>query len=57
VAPGNVFVVYRIVYRGVPTPRSVLGELAVVAVRDRTATAKVTYSNDAIVIGDEVELR
>jgi LysM repeat protein len=57
VAPGNVFVVYRIVYPGVPTPRSVLGELAVVAVRDRTATAKVTYSNDAIVIGDEVELR
>ncbi|HXB57039.1 MAG TPA: LysM peptidoglycan-binding domain-containing protein [Vicinamibacteria bacterium] len=57
VAPGNIFTVYRIVYPNVPTPRAILGELAVVAVRDRTATAKVTYSNDAMVVGDEVELR
>ena len=57
VAPGNVFVVYRTVYPSVPTPRNVLGELAVVAVRDRTATAKVTYSRDAVMIGDQIELR
>jgi LysM domain len=57
VAPGNVFVIYRTVYPSVPTPRNVLGELAVVAVRDRTATAKVTYSRDAVMIGDQVELR
>ena len=30
-------------YPSVPTPRSPVGELAVVSVRDRTATAKVTY--------------
>ena len=28
-----------------------------VAVRERTATAVVTYSNDAIMNGDRVELR
>jgi hypothetical protein len=57
VAPGNIFVVYRTVYPSVPSPRNVLGELAVVAVRDKTATAKVTYSRDAIMIGDQIELR
>jgi hypothetical protein len=57
VAPGNIFVIYRTVYPSVPTPRNVLGELAVVAVRDRTATAKVTYSRDAVMIGDQIELR
>jgi hypothetical protein len=57
VAPGNIFVVYRTVYPSVPSPRNVLGELAIVAVRDGTATAKVTYSRDAIMIGDQVELR
>ena len=44
VAPGSVFSVFRIVYPSVPTPRSALGEATVVSVRDRTATAKVTYS-------------
>jgi LysM domain-containing protein len=57
VAPGNVFSIYRINYPSVPTPRNVIGELTVVAVRDRTATAKVTYSSDAIMIGDQIELR
>jgi hypothetical protein len=57
VAPGNIFVVYRTVYPSVPSPRNVLGELAIVAVRDQTATAKVTYSRDAIMIGDQIELR
>ena len=57
IAPGNVLVVYRTMYPSVPTPRNVLGELAVIATREKTATAKVTYSNDAIMNGDEVELR
>lgn len=57
VAPGNVFAVYRIRYPSVPTPRDALGEATVVAVRERTATAKVTYSRKEVVVGDEVELR
>jgi hypothetical protein len=57
VAPGNIFTIYRITYPSVPSPRNVIGELAVLTVRDRSATAKVTYSNDAIFVGDQVELR
>jgi len=57
VAPGNVFSVYRIVYPSVPTPRDPLGEATVVSVRERTATAKVTYASKEIMVGDEVELR
>ena len=57
VAPGNVFSVYRVMYPSVPTSRNVIGELAVLTVRDRTATAKVTYSSDAIMPGDQIELR
>jgi LysM domain len=57
VAPGNVLSVYRIMYPGVPTPRNVLGELVVVTVRERTSTARVSYSRDAIMSGDRVELR
>ena len=57
VAPGSVFSVFRIIYPSVPTPRAALGEATVVSVRDRTATAKVTYSAREIMVGDEVELR
>jgi len=57
VAPGSVFSVFRIIYPSVPTPRAALGEATVVSVRDRTATAKVTYSSKEIMVGDEVELR
>ena len=57
VAPGNVLVVYRTMYPSVPTPRNVLGEVVVITTREKTATAKVTYSNDAIMNGDQVELR
>jgi hypothetical protein len=35
----------------------VLGELAVLAVRDRTALAKVTMSYAEVMVGDSVELR
>jgi hypothetical protein len=57
VAPGNVFSVYRIVYPSVPTPRDAVGEATIVSVRERTATAKVTYSAKEIMVGDQVELR
>jgi hypothetical protein len=57
VAPGNVFTVYRIMYPSVPTPRNVVGEATVVATRDSTATAKITYSREEIMVGDQVELR
>jgi hypothetical protein len=57
VAPGNVFSVFRIVYPSVPTPRDAVGEATVIAVREKTATAKVTYSRRDVRVGDEVELR
>jgi hypothetical protein len=57
VAPGNVFSVFRINYPSVPTPRDALGEATIIAVREKTATAKVTYARREIMVGDEVELR
>ncbi len=57
VAPGNVFSVYRILYPSVPSPRDAVGEATVVSVREKTATAKVTYSHKEVRVGDEVELR
>jgi LysM domain-containing protein len=57
IAPGNLFTVYKIMYPSVPTARNVIGELVVVAVREKTATARVLYSRDAIMNGDKAELR
>ena len=57
VAPGNVFAVYRIQYPSVPSPRDAVGEATVVSVRERTATAKLTYARKEVMVGDEVELR
>jgi hypothetical protein len=34
-----------------------VGEVTVVSVREKTSTAKITYSTDAIMVGDMVELR
>jgi hypothetical protein len=56
-APGNRLTVFRIDFPGVPTPRTVVGELAVLTVRERTALAKIIYSRDGILVGDSVELR
>jgi hypothetical protein len=56
-APGNVLVIYRTMYPSVPTPRNVIGEVAVLATRERTAVTKVIYSRDAVMNGDEVELK
>ena len=44
-------------YPSVPTPRIVLGEAVVVAVRERTATVRILNSNDAIMPGDKAELQ
>jgi LysM repeat protein len=57
VAPGNVFSVFRSTYPSVPTPRDAVGEVTVVAVREKTATAKLTYSRKEVMLGDQVELR
>ena len=57
ITPGNRLTVFRSMYPTVPTARNVVGEVAVVTVRERTALAKVIYSRDAILIGDQVELR
>ena len=57
VAPGSVFSVYRIIFPSVPTPRRVVGEATVVAVRDRTSTAKLTYTMAEVLVGDSAELR
>jgi hypothetical protein len=57
IAPGNLMTVYKVMYPSVPTPRNVIGELVVVSVRERTSTARVLYSRDAIMSGDRAELR
>ncbi len=57
VAPGNILVVYRTMYPSVPTPRNVIGELAILATREKTSVTKVIYSRDALMNGDEVELK
>jgi LysM domain len=57
IAPGNLMTVFRVLYPKVPSSRSVIGELAVLTVSDKTALAQVTYSSDAIFIGDRIEIR
>jgi hypothetical protein len=56
-APGTILTVYKIMYPSVPTSRNVLGELAVVSVRESTATARVLSSADHIMAGDRVEVQ
>ena len=55
IIPGNIFVVFRYVYSNVQ--RKVLGELAILTVQERTATAKITESYDYIDVGDQIELK
>jgi hypothetical protein len=57
IAPGSLLTVYKVMYPSVPTSRNVLGELAVVSVREKTATARVIYSADHIMNGDQVEVQ
>lgn len=57
ISPGNILTVYRKMYPSMDVARNVVGEVAILAVREQTALGKVTYSNDAILPGDAVELR
>jgi hypothetical protein len=57
ITPGSIFTAFRVVYPDVPTARQVLGELIVVATREKTATAKVMQSRAEITKGDGVELQ
>jgi hypothetical protein len=56
-APGTILTVYKIMYPSVPTSRIVLGEAAVVLVRENTATARLLSSNDHIMNGDRAEVQ
>jgi LysM domain len=56
IAPGNIFTVFKTMYPSVPTPRNVLGEIVIVSVQEKTATARVIYSGAEIMNGDRVEL-
>jgi hypothetical protein len=57
IAPGALFTVFKVMYPSVPTSRNVIGELVVVAVQERTSTAKLIYTSDAVMNGDRVELQ
>jgi len=56
-APGNLMTVFRLEYPKLPSSRHVVGELAVLSVKDGVALAKINYSAEEIIVGDEVELR
>jgi hypothetical protein len=56
-APGNLMTVFNTVYPKLPSSRNVIGELAVLTVKDNVALAKVLYSTTDIRPGDKVELR
>jgi hypothetical protein len=57
ITPGALFVLYKVMYPSIPSPRIVLGEAVAVAVRDRTTTVRILNSNDAIMNGDKAELQ
>lgn len=57
ITPGSIFVLYKVMYPSVPTPRIVLGEAVAVAVRERTATVRLFNANDAVMPGDKAELQ
>ncbi|MBV8202528.1 MAG: LysM peptidoglycan-binding domain-containing protein [Acidobacteria bacterium] len=53
VTPGDVFTIYRANDRGLPP--LLLGELAVLSVQKRSATAKITESRYTIFLGDRLD--
>jgi hypothetical protein len=60
--PGDLFIVFRDTVETASdgtkeTHRNAVGELVILGVEDRAATALVTYSTDAIALGDSVERR
>lgn len=56
VQPGQFLTVYR-THPTIPSVRTILGEIAVLASFESTAVAKVTYSRDVIYKGDSVEVK
>ena len=57
ITPGSLFVLYKVMYPSVPTPRVILGEAVAVAVRERTTTLRLFNANDAVMLGDKAELQ
>jgi hypothetical protein len=57
IAPGTILTLYKIMYPTVPTSRIVLGEAAVVLVRENTATARILNAADHVMAGDRVEVQ
>lgn len=57
IAPGTILTLYKIMYPTVPTSRVVLGEAAVVLVRENTATVRILNSTDHVMAGDRVEVQ
>ncbi len=55
-APGDFLTVYRTRHRA-GALRTLLGEAAILMTRERSSVAKVVVSRDAILLGDEVELK
>jgi hypothetical protein len=56
VAPGDFLTVFR-TRESAGALRTLLGEAAILMTRDRSSVAKVMVSQDAMVVGDEVELK
>lgn len=56
-APGTILTVYKIMYPTVPTSRVVLGEAAVVLVREKSATVRLMNTSDHVMPGDRVEVQ
>jgi len=54
--PGQFLTVFR-PHATVPDIRTVLGEVAVLSLREKTSVAKVTYSRDVMYAGDLVEVK
>ena len=54
--PGDLFIVFRD-SKVVSTARVAIAEVVLLKVEERAATALVTYSDDAIALGDVVERR
>jgi hypothetical protein len=55
VIPGNIFTIFRYLYSGVQ--RKMLGELVVLTVQEKAATARIMTSFDYILRGDLIELK
>lgn len=55
-AAGTFLTVYR-THAAIPSIRTVLGEVAVLATRETTSVAKVTFARDTVYVGDAVELK